>query len=269
MQRWLILCKLSRHLRGLVFDIKRGAQFSSTESPLKCSAVQCRRFQSRVFTFDAIAGYSKTGWSLSHYELDLVSLAFFKRSWWSQILTPPPSLQWTWLPSRELQVDCRQNSVDRCFHQLLVTKRVAAQHSNQSVLKFCRTAISSTFRSDFWQSIKSLSLYHKFTSRWRITFSFSKEAHRNSNLQIPPFLHLGLLIYLSLSPFVTRISSILPRLLLTPDTTPWLLRCAQLPPYPTHRAPVSTNDSTSLAPRAPRAYSNRLRRWQSTAIALS
>ena len=39
----------------------------------QCSAVQAIR--SRLYLFDAIAGYSKTGWSLSLYELELVSLA--------------------------------------------------------------------------------------------------------------------------------------------------------------------------------------------------
>lgn len=47
------------------------AQISNRET--QCSAVQA--IQSRLYLFDAIAGYSKTGWSLSLYELELVSLA--------------------------------------------------------------------------------------------------------------------------------------------------------------------------------------------------
>ncbi len=57
------------------FDKREDAHSLRPESPIeKRSAVQCRRFEA-VHTFDAIAGYSKTGWSLSLYELELVSLA--------------------------------------------------------------------------------------------------------------------------------------------------------------------------------------------------
>jgi hypothetical protein len=59
----------------LDFDKREVAHSLRPESPIeKRSAVQCRRFEA-VHTFDAIAGYSKTGWSLSLYELELVSLA--------------------------------------------------------------------------------------------------------------------------------------------------------------------------------------------------